>query len=209
VSTRNFGRSFCVALFFSTRNYFGGDAYEHGSQIGFGRVDGIAIGYGGGCRARRLDVIELRAVSPQDAEFLYAVYAASREDELAPVPWTPQQKELFLRQQFHAQDTHYRQHFPDARFDVIVADGEPIGRFYVERKSEEIHVIDIALLPAHRNKGIGGGLMSDILSEAKSMNQRASIFVEKNNPAQTLYDRLGFIRKQDFGIYWFMVKEPA
>lgn len=150
--------------------------------------------------------IGLRASQQSDTEFLFAVYAASREDELAPVPWTPEQKRMFLLQQFQAQDAYYRQQFDTARFDVIEEDEQPIGRLYVERKPDEIHIIDIALLPAHRNKGIGGRLLNDILNEASVARQRVCIFVEKNNPAQRLYDRLGFIKKDDVGVYWLMEK---
>ena len=152
--------------------------------------------------------IHLRTSQQADAEFLFAVYAASREQELARVPWTPEQKRIFLVQQFHAQDAYYRNTFSAAKFDVIEQSGQPIGRFYVERKPHEIHVIDIALLPAYRNKGIGGQLMNAVMREADSLCLRVSIFVEKNNPAQRLYDRLGFIKKQDAGIYWFMAKDP-
>jgi hypothetical protein len=42
----------------------------------------------------------------------------TRTEELAPVPWTPEQKLQFLAFQFQSQDTHYRETFPNATFSV-------------------------------------------------------------------------------------------
>src|SRR3712207_8583920 len=42
-------------------------------------------------------------VEPSDDEFLLDVYASTRSEELAPVPWTDEQKRAFLRMQFDAQ----------------------------------------------------------------------------------------------------------
>ena len=47
-------------------------------------------------------VIELLPVAEDDREFLYRVYASTRADELAAVPWDRAQKEAFLRAQFDA-----------------------------------------------------------------------------------------------------------
>src|SRR5690348_16787850 len=89
----------------------------------------------------------LRPVTSDDAEFLYRVYASTREEELSAVPWPPEQKEAFLRMQFSAQDKHYRAHYAGATYDVILVDGVPAGRLYVYRTPREIRVMDIALLP--------------------------------------------------------------
>jgi len=67
----------------------------------------------------------LRPAAPDDADFLFRVYASTREAELAVVPWTPEQKAAFLRMQFKAQDTDYRARNPEARFLVIETGGRP------------------------------------------------------------------------------------
>ncbi len=53
--------------------------------------------------------IELRPVAPEDEPFLRRVYASSRAEELAPVPWDEAQKQAFCDMQFAAQDSHYRE----------------------------------------------------------------------------------------------------
>ena len=49
---------------------------------------------------------------------------------------------------------------------MIVRDGEDIGRLYVDHRTHEIRIVDIALLPAHRNQGIGRALVQAVLDEA-------------------------------------------
>ena len=46
--------------------------------------------------------IAFRPITSEDTDFLYTVYAQTRTEELAPVPWTEAQKEAFLRSQFDA-----------------------------------------------------------------------------------------------------------
>ncbi|HEY1189376.1 MAG TPA: GNAT family N-acetyltransferase [Gemmata sp.] len=145
--------------------------------------------------------IALRPATPADSEFLYRVYAHTRYDELAPAGWPPEQVEAFLRMQFRAQDSYYREHFAGAAFDVIVCDGEPAGRFYVDRRADEIRIIDIALLPAERGAGVGTHLLTAVLAEAAAASKPVRLHVEAHNPAQRLYRRLGFSWTGTTGVY--------
>ena len=144
----------------------------------------------------------LRPETEADLEFLYRLYASTRADEMAVLDWTPEEKEAFLRGQFSAQRGHYREHYRDARFDVIERQGEAIGRLYVLRRPDDIIVVDIALMPEHRGQGLGGGLMRALLDEAAAAGKSVSIRVQLYNPALRLYERLGFQTKgEDDGLY--------
>src|ERR1700710_392939 len=153
--------------------------------------------------------ISLRPVVPDDLSFLKRVYASTREEELARVPWTDEQKMAFLEMQFSAQHQDYQRNYPDASYDVIVRDDVSLGRLYVHRRPEEIAIIDIALLPEHRGVGIGGALLRDLIAEAERAQKPLTIYVEKDNRALTLYRRLGFVETDDTGVYWRMVRRPA
>jgi ribosomal protein S18 acetylase RimI-like enzyme len=137
-------------------------------------------------------VYTLRAVQDDDTELLYRVYASTRDEELGGVPWTAEQKEDFLRMQFRAQDQHYRLHYRGARFDLILVGGAAVGRLYVYRTSTEIRIMDIALLPRFRRRGIGERVLRDLFAEADADGTLVSIHVEVNNPARRLYERVGF-----------------
>lgn len=153
--------------------------------------------------------LSLRPVTDADRPFLYQVYASTREEELAPVPWTPQQKEAFLRMQFEAQSRDYQANYADASFDLVLLDGEPVGRFCVLRRPREITVIDIALLPPGRGRGIGAYLLGGLIEEGGRSGRPVVLTVEKFNRARRLYERLGFVHEQDLGVYDLLLWRPA
>lgn len=153
--------------------------------------------------------ISLRLSTPADEEFLFAVYASSRTDEMQLVDWDAGQKEAFLRMQFYAQHQFYTQNYPGADFQVILMEGQPIGRLYIHRRENEIRIIDISLLPEYRRQRIGSTLLNDILAEAGNSNLPVTIHVERFNPALNLYSRLGFCLAEDKGVYYFMKWSPA
>jgi ribosomal protein S18 acetylase RimI-like enzyme len=154
----------------------------------------------------------LRPITDADMPFLADVYASTRHGELAPVPWTDEQKAGFLRWQFDNQHQYYQRYYPKAEFLVIEKrtelGSEPIGRLYIDRWPDQIRIVDIALLPAHRRGGLGGALLRSILAEAQASGQAVTIHVEGQNPAMALYRRLGFTHVESNGIYYLMRWEP-
>ena len=150
----------------------------------------------------------LRREEPQDERFLIALYASTREAELARVPWTEAQKAEFLRSQFALQRAHYRTYYPDADFCIIETDGRSIGRLYVHRSAQEIRLMDIALLPIWRRRGIGGALLQALLQEAKAAKLPVTLHVEPGNPARRLYLRAGFRPAAELGFYERLVWLP-
>ena len=148
--------------------------------------------------------ITFRPINNDDLDFLQRVYFSTREEEMKIVPWTDDQKQAFLHQQFDAQHTYYQEQFKDAKFEVILRDDQPIGRLYLDRRENEHRIIDIAILPEFRGQGIGGGIMRDLLDEAIQVNKPVTIHVERNNQAMHLYERLGFQMIEDQGVYFLM-----
>jgi ribosomal protein S18 acetylase RimI-like enzyme len=148
--------------------------------------------------------LSLRPIRPRDRAFLYKIYAGTRAEEFAVVPWDEAEKERFLQWQFDAQHKFYMEQFPAARFDIVLQRRRRIGRLYVDRRAEEIRIIDIALLPERRGNGIGGMLMRELLDEAAAAGKPVRIHVEKFNRALGLYRRLGFSQIEDQGVYLLM-----
>ena len=148
--------------------------------------------------------ITLRPIRPDDLPFLSALYASTREQELAGVSWDAAQKAAFLQLQFNAQHAHYQEQFAGAAFDVILVDGQPAGRLYVNRAEDEMRIVDIALLPGYCNRGVGTTLLRGLQSEAAAGGRPLRIHVERFNPALRLYLRLGFSQIVDRGVYLFM-----
>ena len=153
--------------------------------------------------------MRLRPAADADREFLLEVYASTRAEELALVPWEDAAKRAFVEQQFAAQDVHYRTHYPGATFDVVEIDGDRAGRLYLHRGPREIRIMDIALLPTFRGRGIGERLLRAVMAEAAADGKCVSIHVELQNRALSLYERLGFEHVSDHGAHRLLRWEPA
>lgn len=159
------------------------------------------------CLQTKTETFILRCITNDDNEFLFQVFASTRELEVSYME-SEEQIKLFLNQQFHAQQSYYLEHFSKASFDIVEFDGKPIGRLYVDRRVDEIRIIDIALLPEYRNRGLGKKLLQSILQEAEDNRLPVRIHVEKNNPALHLYLRLEFKDIEDVGVYMLMEWKP-
>ena len=156
-----------------------------------------------------LTSVTLRRVRADDEPFLRTLYASTRERELSMVPWSEEQKAAFLRMQFDAQDSFYGTRYPGAQRDVIEIAGVPAGRLYVFAGAGELRVMDIALLPQYRSRGVGGSLMQTILRTASEAGRVVTIHVEMDNPARHLYERLRFAPVEQRGTHLLMRWAPS
>ncbi len=154
--------------------------------------------------------VRLRPVAPEDEEFLLQVYASSRADEMALVPWNEEQKRAFVRSQFEAQYAQYNERFPDAEYSVILYRGRPVGRLWIGRTPEQIRLLDIAILPEFQNQGIGATLLRMLVaeSEQRSLPLRHMVF-KLNTAALRFYQQFGFSQIDDVGAYLHMERRPA
>lgn len=153
--------------------------------------------------------LHLRAALDSDLPLLERIYAGTRTEEMAQTDWDAAQIAAFLRFQFHAQHQHYATHYADAQFLIIERDGEAVGRLYLHWRATELRIVDIALLPGHRDKGIGGALLRVLLEAAGARNLSVSIHVEQFNRAMALYRRLGFQKIGEHGVYHLMEWRPS
>jgi ribosomal protein S18 acetylase RimI-like enzyme len=136
----------------------------------------------------------LRAAHAGDLPWLCDLYASTRSDELAAVPWPESTKRAFLGQQFALQHAHYLRHFGDAAFLIVENARTPLGRLYLDRSAAPHVLVDISLLPQWRGQGIGTALIAHAQGLAAAAGQALSLHVLHANPAaQRLYARLGFV----------------
>ena len=153
--------------------------------------------------------VSLRVENDADRAFLSDLYASTRQEELAPVPWDAATKRGFLAEQFTLQHAHYVKNYVGAEFIVIEQHGQSIGRIYVNRKGSEIRLMDIALVPEKRGQGIGRTLVEALARVAREDAAEITLHVEPNNPAMKLYDRMGFTLIENRGVYLFLGLKPA
>lgn len=149
--------------------------------------------------------VALRPVAAEDDEFLVAVYASTRADELAQVPWSDEQKAAFVRSQFDLQRQQYDANYPETEYNIILVDEHPAGRIWVSRDAEQIRLLDIAVLGEFQNRGVGTVLLRRLINEAAGANKalRHMVFV-LNTEAKRFYERLGFVVFEEVGAYLHM-----
>src|SRR5215471_15361006 len=151
----------------------------------------------------------LRPAEPSDRVFLRTLYDGTRAAELAQFPWDAAQKEAFLKMQFEAQQNWYATAYPAAEHSLILLDERPAGRWMVQRDSDSILLVDIALLEEHRGKGIGGELIERLIAEGKSQRLPVRLQVQwTNQGALKLYRRLGFTMAGMDQLYCRMERKP-
>jgi ribosomal protein S18 acetylase RimI-like enzyme len=145
--------------------------------------------------------IELRPAVAADIPFMSGLFASIREEELGLVGWDGEQKGALLAMQYEAQSRAYREGYPDSGHQIVLCEGRPIGRIFVDRGREAFRIVDIALLRAYRNRGIGGALVRGVQDEAARAGVPVRLSVQQANPAQRLYRRLGFSPVADRGLH--------
>lgn len=149
-----------------------------------------------------LGELTFRPEREDDAEFRFALFRSSRQEEWEKVPLDPTLLGQIMRQQFNAQAASYRARCPHGDFDIIELAGEPIGRIVVDRPDGEIHLVDVAIVTEHRRHGLGDVLLRALMDEAAREGLPLRLEVAADNaPAIGLYRGLGFVETDRTPMY--------
>jgi ribosomal protein S18 acetylase RimI-like enzyme len=149
--------------------------------------------------------VTLRPATPADEEFLFEVFAASRDIGLAFLP-EPHRSAL-MRMQYRGQQQTYTQHYPDAEHTIVSLDGADAGRLWIEETDKAITVLDVAILPACRNRGIGSYIYAELIERSKASGKPLNATVSTANPGSLrFHERLGFRRQSSDGLNVALVR---
>jgi GNAT superfamily N-acetyltransferase len=146
-------------------------------------------------------LLALRPEAPADEPFLAHLYASTRQEELDATGWDDAARAGFLKMQFTAMQRGYHETFAGGEFAIIFQDDQPIGRVIVHRTATEIRIVDMALLPEHRNAGLGTVLVRQVMEEAARARLPLRLRVLKGGRSSHLCARLGFRDLQEDGAY--------
>lgn len=138
----------------------------------------------------------LRVAEPEDEAFLYEMFVASRERELAPLP--EELRETIARQQYGIQQGGVEADYPDAQRFVVLGGGDrpggpgaPVGMIILAVRPDTLWVVDVALHPGHRNRGLGAAVIGSLMDTCRQSGRTLKGSVTPYNPARRLYARLG------------------
>ena len=145
--------------------------------------------------------ITLRPATEDDQDFLLKLYKSSRGDDLRSLGWDEDRIDEFLEMQYEAHRNFLHNDHPGMQDQIVLLAGEPVGRLAVEQRPDEIRLVDLALLPAHRNCGAGTLLIRDLQQQAATAKRLLRLQVIRFNRAVGLFERLGFTRTRETGTH--------
>ncbi|HEY3780531.1 MAG TPA: GNAT family N-acetyltransferase [Fimbriimonadaceae bacterium] len=137
--------------------------------------------------------VSARSATAEDDTFLFEVFCSSRAD-LSLLP--DEVRGPILEMQFKAKQAQYASSFPDANQSILVFEEKPVGTTLVNEDTE-LRLVDIAILPEFRNRGIGTAFIQQLCLSGKAI----TLHVAHGNPAENLYRRLGFQEIQRDDVY--------
>jgi GNAT superfamily N-acetyltransferase len=156
-----------------------------------------------------MSFLAVRPASPQDDPFLYDLYFAVRGPEFDQAPISAAQKQQLIAMQFRAQASSYAAQFPNSGYHIVLLDGAPVGRLWVARQEEEYNLVDIALLPNLRSKGIGTALIQRLQADAQQAKLPIKSTVYRFNPGSLrFHERLGFKIAREDEMHFYMEWHP-
>lgn len=150
-------------------------------------------------------VVTLRPERAEDRDFRHQLFCDSRPQDFARV-LPPDVFRQLMAQQFEAQTISYQRQFPQARFDIAELAGRPIGRIVVDRPGSRLHIVDQAIIPELRSRGIGSAIMRALMEEARGADLPVQLEVaDENDPSLRLYLRLGFVPIETVPLYMRLI----
>lgn len=139
--------------------------------------------------------IQSRSATPADEPFLFALFAYDKALEFAPLGWSSEQLHPLIEMQFRARQQSWAQIYPAAADSILcLEDGQPVGRHLVDRQADSYRIVDLAVLPECRNRGIGACALHRAQEIARSESAVLRLRVTRTNIAMRLYERLGFAK---------------
>ncbi len=148
--------------------------------------------------------ITTRSAQPEDQSFLIKLYKSSRGDDLRGLGWDENRISEFLEMQYTAQQNLYNGEDDEATDELILLGNEPIGRLMIQLRPHENRLIDLALLPDYRERGLGTHLIQRLQESARIERKPLRLQVIRFNRAVSLFERLGFVRTSETGSHFQM-----
>lgn len=142
-------------------------------------------------------MLQYESMRPEHADFLYGLFAEKRGAEETFYGWRDEEKEAFLRMQYTLRTRSYQLQYPLAEQRIILFEGNRAGALLTSESEDAVRLIDLALLPPYRNRGLGTGVVKELQDNAAAMQKRIQLHVLADNQARRLYERLGFIVEEE------------
>ena len=134
------------------------------------------------------------AADGSDEAFLLHLFASHKLPEMAFMPMDDAGKQQLLRMQYRSMAATYHGQYTNARFEVVLLDGQPVGRLITDTDAERVYYVDIAILPHIQGSGVATALMNAVLEEARQRGIPGRVKVLSANVASLrLCEKVGMV----------------
>jgi ribosomal protein S18 acetylase RimI-like enzyme len=136
--------------------------------------------------------LRMRIAQAEDESFLFNLFAES-QDHLAALRSNEIVWRRLVELQYQGRQISYEARTPEAE-NLLLLDpqGSPLGRILVDRRPHRWRIVDLALMPAWRGRGIGTQVLREYQRQAATAGASLELQVTPLNPARRLYERMGF-----------------
>lgn len=149
--------------------------------------------------------ISLRPAGAADKPFLFELFSQNPEYAFLP----PVLRDQLLQMQFSAQGSAYKCQFSDSGYQIVLRDGDPVGKIWIARRENDFYLVDIAILANARGKGIGSELLRRLQEEARIAGKPIRSSVSRfNSGSLRFHQRLGFIASDESEMTFSMTWNP-
>ncbi|MGB0697602.1 MAG: GNAT family N-acetyltransferase [Rhodospirillaceae bacterium] len=136
--------------------------------------------------------IRLRATTAHDAAFERRLHDATRQD-LKLIDGEQDFIQSIVDMQFRAKSEGHGSTHPNAFYYIIEKNGDRIGRLTLDFGHNEVHVVDLTVLPAWQGQGVGSTVVQAMQNVAAKMAVPVGLTVRRDNHAAIkTYQKLGF-----------------
>jgi ribosomal protein S18 acetylase RimI-like enzyme len=148
--------------------------------------------------------LTLRPARADDEAFLYQLFYLAQVEKLALSHLEEAEKEKLINLIYSGFKRHYSLLAGASDDRIVLLETESVGRIILLQSRDEIRLADIALLPGHRNKGIGSALIGQIQAESIVSKRPVRLQVARFDRALRLYQRLGFYQIEAAGPFVYL-----
>ena len=149
-------------------------------------------------QASHCPAYELRPATIKDSAFLYDLRALTMKFWVTQMQgWTPERREA-----------HYMD-FDPTHHHLILVDGKPVGAVGFFWKPEELHVLNLHLLPEAQGRGLGTAIMNRLvqMAHARGLPARAGI-LKINTTTQRMFKKTPMWIAEETEDRYFYVAYP-
>lgn len=151
------------------------------------------------------NIVSLLPVESTHKDFLLKLFKECRPDLALINSINEKKTDDIIYQQFTIEQEQLIKMYPNAEYNIVIFNGELIGRLYIHYGDTIDRILEIGLLDEYRSLGIGKELVTKVIQNALKKNKSVRLQVAWfNQRAYKFYEEIGFNIIENQGVFFEM-----